>query len=284
MLSLRWLWRRRGQTDRRVFLLVGIIPLLAIGLTLWQWPHWLVFQKMVASLLMPVGLVWLLLALGVLLSRGLIRGGAMTAFVLYTLAGNAWLGGFLVASLERSFVVADPFAEAPFERVVVLGGGTDRSLYRPQAGAAGDRVVLGAQLWHAGLTPELITTGRIVEGLTDPRDLSADTQAIWARLGVPVQSIRRLPEPVNTKQEIAALAELSAAEGWQRWGLISSAWHLPRIRALCKAQGLEPVYLSANVQGQVPALDSPLYVVPSVQGFASVHLACWELLGRAVGR
>src|SRR5690606_15907 len=105
-------------------------------------------------------------------------------FVSYTLVGNLLLGGFLISLLERDFQIRVLDSE-PFDAVLVLGGGASGSDDFAQVNDAGDRVVLGARMYHAGLTPILLTSGSSIPGIGSAVDVSIATTKIWTGLGVP---------------------------------------------------------------------------------------------------
>ena len=127
-----------------------------------------------------------------------------------------------------------------------LGVEEEDPLGGPQLGMSGDRVLLAARLWHAGKTQFLVASG-------------------------------------CSRDEVAAYRTLQARFGWRRMGLISSAWHLPRAMGLAGRAGLPVTPLGADWRGR----RHPLQVrtlVPQAEGFIYVHWACWEHLGRWVGR
>ena len=200
------------------------------------------------------------------------------------MAGNSALGDYLMARLERAHPPQDLSTAGPFDAVFVCGGGTSiRPDGQPQLGSAGDRLLVAVTLWKAGRTPLLVASGSTIPGLGTARDLAAETQAIWQICGIPAATVLTLPAPLNTSQEIAAYRALAIANSWQRTAVISSAWHLPRISSLCAAADFHPTVIGADYQAGVGSW-SWTSLVPSLSGLTSVHLALWEIVGRAVGR
>lgn len=248
----------------------------------------LAFQKFVARLVMPSGLLWLLL-IGVTVWAWR-SGQRKQAFawtgtlLLYTVIGNCWVGTALLGALEAQIPnhhLADP---RPFDAVLVLGGGTKPGPGgSPQLSSVGDRVALAARLYHAGRAPVLVTSGSSIAAIHGAADISEQTARIWTELGVPPSAIRRVPLPKNTSQEVAAYKTLIAAEGWKRVGIVSSAWHLPRVLRQCRQHDLELLPLPADHRGVVPGF-ALVWLVPQAIGFAQVQSALWELVGMAVGR
>ena len=263
---------------------VAAMLVLAVALS----PGEFELRKFVGACLMPAGLVWLgLLAFARVLARRAGRplaGAALALWLLYTLAGNAWLGSFALERLERRYATVDPLGQGRFDAVLVLGGGVEvGDDGSPTLTAAGDRVVLAVRLFRAGRTPLLLATGPylLLPGGVATSNAAA-TAAIWMQLGVPEGSIVLLEGPRTTTDEVLALKTAVAERGWRRVGLLTSAWHLPRAMRLCRRYGVEAVPLPADAVGTPP--PRLRFLVPQQDGFQSVQTACWEVLGALVGR
>jgi len=283
-----WLWRGRLLKDR-IWWAAWAVPVLAGG-----WLAWLVVsddivRKAVAALIMPTGLIWLGLgtALVISLAQRQWRPGVAwaAAFLAYGLAGNAWLGGWLMRGLESQVTaMPGPALIGHFDAVVVLGGGTSVS---PQGGAQfgthGDRIALGARLHLMGKADILVATGRSYPEVHGERNLADETRQLWRELGIGGEHIVMLSTPQDTGAEIRALKELIAQRGWTKIGLVSSAWHLPRALRLCARHGVAVTPLPADWRGSPPPF-SLYWVIPQAQGFHGVNTACWEWLGMLVGR
>lgn len=260
---------------------------LAIGAVL-ALPHPAMIDKLVTRLALPAGALWVvgyLLALAALrASQPRVAAGVLIAWIVYSLAGSGQLGGALLHALEAGYLPPRP--DARFDAVAVLGGGTDRGLAAaPQLSYAGDRLRVAAGLWHRGQTPLLVASGTSLAGLDQPdtRDLGAETRALWAEMGVPPSAVVTLPGPHNTATEITALAAHAAAAGWQRVGLVTSAWHLRRAMQLAERAGFNAVPIPADARGGV-APWSAVTLVPTGSGFYQVGFATKEWLGAAIGR
>lgn len=246
-------------------------------------------QKTVSRLLMPSGvllqLLWLAAVWDVYRRAWSRAALAFATLLLFAGAGAKAVGAQLVGALEAELPALGGTASstAALDAVFVLGGGTHRAQTgQIELGRAGDRVRLAAALYHAGRTPRLVAAGR---SFTDGRDLAAETVTLWLQMRVPRDAILTLSKPVNTSQEMKALATLAQAEGWTRVGVVSSAWHLPRAMALARRAGLTGIVpLAANhlmdPVGPPPARDW----LPTAAGFRQSEVWTWERLGRAVGR
>jgi uncharacterized SAM-binding protein YcdF (DUF218 family) len=248
----------------------------------------LALSKLIGMLCMPTGLLWLglLLAMFWAFRRRVPGLGAFLAFLFlaFTLAGNPQVGALLMDHLE-STIPSLPEKAAPFDAVFVLGGGSQLDDQgRPILGGSGDRIIEAARLWHAGKVRCLVASGTSDDARTGRRNLGAETREIWESLGVPRAAIREIEEPCFiTRDEIQAYRRLMVQEGWHRVGLLSSAWHLPRAMALAKRAGLEVLPIPSDERGRVSRFQL-WHLVPQEEGFQKTQLACWEMLGRRVGR
>lgn len=267
-------------------LLVRLWPVGLAGAVLlgWALPSLLVVKKVVALLFLPTGLVWLglmVLAGWPGLGRGR-RGWAVAMLAIYTMAGNAWFGGWLLATLEG------PYAHRPAEvpaadALCVLGGGSSaRPDGSPQLGPAGDRLIEAAR-WHlTGRAGHLVASGLSVTDLGGGRSLADDTAAIWRDLGIPESAVTLLHEPRTTKEEVRAYRKLMDERGWDRIAVCSSAWHLRRVERICAAEGVRMTPVAADFLS-TPLPWSALYAVPQARGFQNVQKALWEYLGAWAG-
>jgi uncharacterized SAM-binding protein YcdF (DUF218 family) len=254
----------------------------------------ILLEKLVTALAMPTGLIWLTLwALT----------GCAFAFKLrhfsylflgiwcgFTVITSPLTAHFFASRLERGIEDIDIDTLPDFEAIIVLGGGTTESPSgRAAVGGAGERVVLGARLFHAGKTKLLVTTGETIAALRrsvgdrEERDGADQTQEIWVSLKVPEVSIQKL-KGRNTREEMDAIvAWRSTIPANARIGLITSAWHLPRALRLAKKQGLEVVPLPADfIAGRAPTHFIEL--LPSGGSAGKLEMVLKEYLAWLVGR
>jgi uncharacterized SAM-binding protein YcdF (DUF218 family) len=234
-------------------------------------------QKFFGKLVMPLGLIWVGWLVTIILSWPYLRRWAKCSFVFlwvaFTICGNNWFGAWLMSSLERQYPYVDPATAEPMDAVCVLGGGTSHRLdERPAFSMAADRLLLGVQLYRHGRTPLLIGSSP-----------SADTRMLWQDMGIPPKAILDLAGPANTSEEIAACRQLQIKYRWKRFGLVTSAAHMPRAMALCRRYGVEMIPLPAAYHSLTPP-GFLMHLVPQDNGFMLVQLAVWEYVGRLWGR
>lgn len=237
--------------------------------------------KTIGTLLMPAGLLWLLVAvaIGALIARHQKRAALWTAAAwgLYSLAGSPVVGQALANTLERPYVHADHFSTT-YDAVVVLGGGTATHGDYEYLGFSGDRVMLGARLWHTGRTGLLVTTGSTPPNARQSH-VSADVTArLWHDLGIPDEAILRVSSATDTTQELEAIGDLARRHGWRHIGLVTSARHMQRALANAERFQVRVTPLPADFSSAGGGTGM-LPFIPQGRGFFLVHTTCWEYLG-----
>jgi len=246
-------------------------------------------QKVFAFLIMPLGLLWLLLLALTVWSRRLRRPGFTVClgvlWVLFTAAGNPWVGQRLMARLEGKIASAEHDPNLDLDAVFVLGGGSDINAQGdPQLGTHGDRIAEAARLWHAGRTRFLVASGSGNDSLQGDRDLGQETRLLWLRLGVPDTAIWVVDAPCyTTREEVAAYRKMCEQQRWSRIGLLTSASHLPRALAQARKAGLTATPLASDFQGR-PRRFRPQDLIPQLEGIRLTQTAAWEMVGQMMGR
>ncbi|WP_182867287.1 YdcF family protein [Rhodopirellula sp. JC639] len=290
--------------------LIGVVAagVLAVALVTWagiqggRSPA----ERTATSLVMPVAVIWLsLLAATIASAVRKCTPLAVTfavAWLAFSIVFNGWVAGHFLRSLEYP-ATADPAGQLtqPLDAVVLLGGyAHDNRFDVPQLGHDGQRLLLAAQLWHAGKTKTLICTGT---GTDDYRDPSRIGRQMLTSVGVPDHVIFEVPG-VNTDAEMIHLKSFfeappdawlqlvgprrgSPAEASRRGdsiGLVTSAVHLSRAMRLAEKRGLEFTPLGCNFNGRPIATLSPRDMIPSAGAGRSFAIALKEQLAWVVGR
>ncbi len=252
-----------------------------------------VLRKWLARFAMPMG--WLfLIALGASCwlwwqRRRREALAATVVLMLLTLAGNVWVSQWLLRRLEAGWTVPRE-GDAPFDAVIVLGGGTGTTPDgRPQLTPSGDRVAMAARLHHMGLAPRIVSSGSAIAALHgSEKALGEDTRVLLMGMGVPGSAVERLVGPKTTSEELSALAARAPQEPWKRVGLVTSAWHLPRAMRLAERSGIaragvEVVPIPADYRG-TGTMVTIVHLLPSEEGLGNLRIFVWEILGMAMGR
>lgn len=194
-------------------------------------------HKLLPLLLSPIVLVCALVLAGVLMRR---RWLSVSGVALLWLCASPWFSDALFRAVEQH-AVRQVAAEMPrADAVVVLSG-----MLAAVPGAHGtvhewsdpDRFFGGLELFAAGKAPKLVfTRGKLPWDVTETAegDILRD---LAVKQGVPAQSIVLTGPVENTQQEAAEVRRLFPTEGATVL-LVTSAFHMPRARALFEAQGL----------------------------------------------
>ncbi len=237
-------------------------------------------EKALTGLFLPVGFVWLNLTCTMLLSW--LYSAAMVTRCLLTVA---WLAMSLVTTsplpdycfrfvekpLEGEF---SPGVDPPLDLLIVFGGGTQAGPNRAEVSGAGDRLVYAAQLINQGHARKLLATGD---------ETAEQAVEIWTKLGIEKDLISTLPGK-TTFEEINHLKPVIGESPGQRIGILSSAYHMPRVQRLASSAGL---------QGLIPVAahhlnsDRPYVArdfIPSVGPLDKFSDFQREMMGRLVGR
>lgn len=281
-------WRSR----RRVTGLV--VAAVLAGLAVLCWPGRRYVERMLTDLALPIGLIWLALLATIaglaVRRRWWLAGWVGLIWLALSAAGNGKVTGLLTESLERPYFGVDPLEQGEFDAVVLLGGGagTDRN-GTTRVGDSGDRVVVAARLYHAGKTPLLVCTGGDLRTAPNLPSVAEESAGVLADLGVPRGDVLLGPG-YNTKTEAAAIRRLKDEHGWGRIGIVTSAWHMPRVDRLARGVGLSFVPLPADFRSGAEA-DRPFWdefrrfsFIPKAGSLDRTHAMLRENLARLAGR
>jgi uncharacterized SAM-binding protein YcdF (DUF218 family) len=217
--------------------------------------------------------------------------------------GNGGVCREVTKRIEMPPLAISPLdAAAPkYRAVVVLGGGISLGVDgQPVLNTDGHRVVMAAQMWHAGKTETIICTGEddfIPESIGQGDDSAHDRDLHNpARLGIDVLVSLDVPKDrifriggANTFAEMNNLAAFlkSLPAGFPESGdiaLITSAFHMSRAMRLAKQQSLELAPIPVSFRIGVPEPLKAADFVPTVATGGQFFLIIRECIARLVGR
>lgn len=238
-------------------------------------------KKLISSCLLPFpfGLALLVLGLVVLwgfdkrqrLGRWLVTLGTL----ILLLGGYGLIARLTLTPLEREHLplsAAEVLAlEPPAQAVVVLGSGflPDRALPpNDRLGSTGlARLVEGVRLWRLRPQAKLVLS----DGLGQGKSMAE----IATFLGVPPDRLVLEALSMDTVDEVEAIKK---TVGTGSFLLVTSAAHMHRSLALCRAQGLKPIAAATDYvmkRGTWSALD----LVPSAGNIIRSENALHEWIG-----
>lgn len=241
-----------------------------------------ILKKYCAGLLLPLPLLLLLIAVGVILlwfSRFQRTGKlCVTAgWLLLLLLSLQPVADSLLRPIEKRYPTWQ--GNSPVHYIVVLGGGyTWDPQWAPGSNLMNNslpRVVEGVRLWLNNPGSTMIFTGAAAQN--NPVSNAEAGARVAQSLGVPRRAIIILDKPKDTEEEAMAVKQ---AIGNAPFLLVTSASHLPRAMIFFQQAGLNPLPAPANQL----AISAPLYawerVIPSPLWLMHSDRASYETLGR----
>ncbi|WP_262337492.1 YdcF family protein [Legionella genomosp. 1] len=202
-------------------------------------------------------------------------------FILLLVISTGWLPQFLTQSLEKQYPPVKKINPEVKWIVVLSGGQTEIEGLPPQSllySASAKRVLEGLRLWRQSASINLLLSG----GGYGQEKAEAFRMRKLALL-YPVDTSRLQIETgsLNTADQAAAIKAWVSDKPFY---LVTSAIHMPRAMALCKAQGLRPI---------AAPTDFTLYwgderwqktIIPNAQNMVFLNIALHELMGLAWGK
>lgn len=284
-LLLVWLYRRRHQRGNAIWWNRVFFACAAAAVAIISSPAPGELRKSIALLLMPCGLLWLGLTAVTLFAWLRHRRLALACGALWlalTVLGNAPLSTWMMRGWVAPYADIDPRQGETLDAIWILGGGAQHDPVRGAIGGqAADRLLMAARCYRHGRSPLLVCSGRAF-GVAD-QDPTVPGLLLLEDLGVPNQALLNIRAPSITSEEIRALATVQAEYGWQRVGVLSSAWHLPRAERLCRRNGIEAEFLPAGPLRTQHA-HHPWWIIPSAGALDRMQVLCWEWLGILAGQ
>lgn len=217
-------------------------------------------SKFLPNFIYPVGLVFILVILALVLRR---KPRWLTTILILTLlfvllGGNRWLSFWLARSLEWRYLPPNPVPQA--EVIVVLGGGTESEQYpRPmvEVNSAGDRVLYAAKLFKEGKAPHILLSGGNISWnnarAMSPADEMADLLGL---MDIPKDAIWLQAKSQNTYEDALFCSQIIKEKGLKRVLLVTSAQHMPRAVALFQHQGIAVIPAPVDYTVTQPGWDN----------------------------
>ena len=239
-------------------------------------------KKVVGSLLMPLPMLLLLMAVGIFLiwfSRWQKCGKILisVSWGVLLLMSLQPVADRLLAPIEDRFPTWHN--QHPLDYIVVLGGGyTWNPQWAPSSNMLNNslpRLTEGLRIWHANPGAKLIFTGGRAQN--NPLSSAEVTSRVAQSLGVPAEAIITLDKPHDTEQEASEVAKIV---GTRPFALVTSANHLPRAMIFFQRHGLQPFPAPANQLAVASPLNLWERVTPAAFWLSHSERAWYESLGR----
>ncbi len=250
-------------------------------------------EKSLTALLQPVGLIWIGLALmayfGALRKRYIAAGLCFFCWLVITVAGNQLVCNSLAQSVESRYYHMNPYEGDDYQFGLVLGGGASVGPNeQSQLNFSGNRLAVAWRMYRSGKIKKIICSGTNSFDGDEIKNPAETTSEILQGMGVAESDLLMLSGD-NTFQEIVNLKrwmieQNDAGIEVGRVALISSAWHLPRVKRLAREQEIDDVDLVPAGFLSAPTMASPHVVVPGAYQILVTSNIMKELLAGMVDR
>ncbi|MER9585054.1 YdcF family protein [Mesorhizobium sp. M0276] len=205
------------------------------------------FSKIFWFFIQPLNLAIFLLLAGLLAAmigrRRLAVTGCVLAFLILALSAWTSLGAMMLNPLEERF--ARPKLPEKVDGIVVLGGGFEGSINLVRGGyelnSSGDRMVEAAILAQRFPTAKVIVSGGTGELFPDGEGDAATAPRLLTALGVTANRLILENKSRNTYENAVFSKELVTPKPGETWLLVTSAFHMPRAKALFDKAGFATV-------------------------------------------
>lgn len=195
----------------------------------------------------PLNLAIFLLLAGLLAAlvgrrRFAVTGSALAFFIL---ALSAWtsLGAMMLNPLEQRF--PRPPLPAKVDGIVVLGGGFEGAINLARGGyelnAGGDRMVEAAVLARRFPEAKVVVSGGNGELFLDGEGDATTAPRLLGALGVAPERLILESKSRNTYENAVFTKALVTPKPGETWLLVTSAFHMPRAKALFDKAGFPTV-------------------------------------------
>lgn len=168
-----------------------------------------------------------------------------SALALLTLVLSVWtsLGAMMLNPLEERY--PKPAFPHTVDGVVVLGGGFEGAINLARGGyelnSGGDRFVEAAILARKYPTAKIVVTGGVGALLLDGEGDADTAPRLLTALGVSPDRLVLENRSRNTYENAVFTREMVTPKPGETWLLVTSAFHMPRSKALFDKAGFETV-------------------------------------------
>ena len=197
------------------------------------------------------------------------------------LCSTSWVASVLIQPLEKAY---QPPTQLRGDAILMLGGGA--TVDTPNLGGVGhlsgnaaNRLVTTAQLANATSLPIIVSGGKVFDSAGSEGEIAA---RIFVDLGIAPERIDIDSKSLNTQQNIFYSQEIMRRKGYEEVLLVTSAFHMPRAMAQCRAMGLSAIPYPTDYQVSLQRSLEFYQFWPSADALSITSLAIKEYLGLAV--
>lgn len=219
--------------------------------------------------------------------RRLATAGSVLAVLILVLSTWTELGATMIRPLEDRF--PKPPLPERVDGIIVLGGGMEGAINAVRGGyeinGAGDRIVETAVLaWRFPAAKIVISGGTVQITVKGEGDADSGPRLLTA-LGVAADRLILENKSRNTYENAVFTKELVAPKPGETWLLVTSAYHMPRAKALFDKAGFPTVpwpvdYMTSGTEsiGSLPPYNGVEVTTTAVREW--IGLMAYWLSGR----
>lgn len=204
-------------------------------------------SKILWFFIQPLNLSIFLLLAGVIAAifgrRKLAASGTVFAFMILALSAWTSVGAMMLNPLEERFARAS--LPEKVDGIVVLGGGFEGAINLVRGGyelnASGDRMVETAVLARRFPEARIVVSGGTGELILDGEGDATTAPRLLNALGVSADRLILENKSRNTYENAVFTREMVAPKPGETWLLVTSAFHMPRAKALFDKAGFATV-------------------------------------------
>ena len=251
----------------------------------------LLASKLIPQLIYPIGLVFFLIVLAIILRRQpRIQSGLLWVTLgVFMLTSNGVVAKSLIRSLESQY---EPLGEGvSADLIVVLAGGEEpmtppRSI--PELNGAGDRYIYALQLYKQGTASKVLVSGGGISWLDNQDSGAVQIASLLKLIGLPEEDLILEHGSRNTFENAQESAKLILENSYSQIVLVTSAYHMPRAVGVFEEQGLSiipaPVDYQVTDQDRFVNPDQSwqnriLDLIPSLEAMGLTTRAMREYIG-----
>jgi uncharacterized SAM-binding protein YcdF (DUF218 family) len=207
-----------------------------------------ILSKLFWAIAQPVNLIGIILLVGVIAGwfgrRRFLRSTATLAFIALALAAWTSLGALILSPLEERFQRPSP-PPAKVDGIVVLGGGLEGAINLARGGyelnSGGDRFVETAVLARRYPEARIVVSGGVGTLLLEGESDAMSAQRLLTALGVDPERLILEAKSRNTYENAVFTSRMVKPKPGETWLLVTSAFHMPRAKALFDKAGFPMV-------------------------------------------
>ncbi len=238
----------------------------------------LYLHKILPIVFLPTGMIMLLLLVG-LIKRKLLL--IWLALILFYLFATPVVSQAIFKFVERGQLRKEINTLSQADAIVVLGGMF--SYVKTEQGgmnewADADRFFGGIQLYKEGKAKQLVFTGAKMPWADQMQETEGESLRKYAiKMGVPDAAIKISGIVTTTEDESKEVRKL--LPNLRRILLVTSAYHMPRSKALFERQGFEVIAFPVDSKVEIGG-TTLLDYLPKADSFKNSETAIRELIGR----